>query len=76
MLTPEEFQARLREGAAFAPSLIGLDLDVAAERARERGFETHEIPEGGDVAIPLSLAANRIWLIVDARNHVVRALAD
>jgi hypothetical protein len=52
---PEEFEARLREVAALAPTLVGLGLDVAVERARERGSRGGDLPDSGEVAIPVSL---------------------
>lgn len=71
MMTNEEFRARLRERADLAPSLVGLHVTVATQRAADLGFKTPEVPAGSDVAIPASLDPNRIWLIVNEDKLVV-----
>lgn len=73
-MTNEEITARLQEKAEFAPTLVGLELSVARQRADARGFTTPDIVEGSGVAVPLSLDPNRIWLIVNEDQTVVRAL--
>lgn len=70
----DELRARLRERADFAPSLVGLHLVVATQRAAELGFKTPGIPSGSDVAIPAVLDPNRIWLIIDEDKLVVETV--
>jgi len=70
----EEFKARLAEGNKLAPSLVGLNRDVAVDRVKGRGFEAQAIPATAD-AISADLAANRIRLLLDEDDTVVRAWA-
>ena len=70
----ERFKARLGEGRAFAPSLVGLERQAAIERATEHGFRPEAIPTTVE-AITADLVSNRIRLFLDEDGSVVRALA-
>lgn len=70
----EDFKARIAEGTALAPDLVGLIRQEAVERAIERGFDVQVIPAAAE-AISADLASNRIRLILDEAEIVVRAWA-
>jgi len=72
MRSQEDFKARLAEGHALAPSLVGLDRDAAIERARGLGFDPQPIPATAE-AITLDSNANRIRLFLDEDEVVIRA---
>lgn len=69
-----DFSARLAEGNVLAPSLVGLKRDVAVERVKAGGFEVQAMSAATE-AISADLAANRIRLILDEDDKVVRAWA-
>jgi hypothetical protein len=69
-----EFEARLAEGAALAPSLVGLSREEATERVTERGFQADAIPPTAE-AVTADLRASRIRLFLDENDVVVRAHA-
>jgi hypothetical protein len=69
-----DFSARLAEGNVLAPSLVGLKRGVAVERVKAGGFEVQAISAAAG-AISADLAANRIRLILDEDDKVVRAWA-
>ncbi len=70
--SPEDFKAQLADRNALAPSLVGLDRDAAVERSRDYGFDPESIPVSVTVSIA-DLAANRISLLLDEDEIVVRA---
>lgn len=70
----EEFKARLARGRQFAPSLVGLDRDVALRQVAENGYRAEVIPATAE-AVTLDLDSRRIRLLLDERNVVVRTSA-
>ena len=67
-------QARLARGREFAPTLVGLDRDVAVQQVAENGYQAEVIPATAE-AVTLDLDSRRIRLFLDERNVVVRASA-
>ena len=69
-----EFEARLAQGHALAPELVGLDREAALGLASGHGFDAEAIPPDA-VAVNPDLSANRIRLKLDANDIVVQAWA-
>lgn len=69
----QDFDERLREGAAIAATLVGLTAAEASDRVTQQGFFPQVVPPGS--VVTADLASDRIRLAVDESGVVTRAWA-
>lgn len=71
---PAAAEERRAEGRAFGPSLVGLGVEEAVNRATDRGFDPQVISHRAN-AITADLRYNRLRLFLDEDETVVRVTA-
>lgn len=74
MRSQEDFEARLKRGSEFAPSLIGLERDAAVQAVRAQGYQPKVVPTSVE-GVTADLDSRRIRLFVDENGLVVQASA-
>ncbi len=70
----ENFEANLAKGSELAPSLVGLDVNVAEQQVAAAGYHAQLIPWYAE-AVTADLDSLRIRLFLDENDLVARASA-